>query len=78
MKKKGKSYDFVFIGAPYPFTRIPEILKIIYDFGIVNRNGKLILEHVKGLFLEYDFRTLTYIKIYSYGQTILELFESKL
>lgn len=78
IKKKSKRYDFIFIGAPYTFEKIPEILKNVDDFGILNHKGLMILEHVKGLDLHYTFKSLFHVKTYTYGQTILELFESNL
>ena len=78
INKKQKKYDFIFIGAPYPFTRIPEILKKIDDFAILSHKGLLILEHVKGLKLDLALSALNHKRTYMYGQTILELYESAL
>lgn len=78
MAKKNKSYDFIFIGAPYKYSLIPEILQNIDDYGILKPNGIMMLEHRKGLEFEYDFYTFDFVRNYIYGQTYIALFESKL
>lgn len=75
--KKNKTYDFIFIGAPYPFKKIPKILKDIDDFGILAHNGRLILEHEKGLVFPAEFKTYLLKRTYTYGQTIIQLYESR-
>lgn len=76
--KKEKKYDFIFIGAPYKYQLIPQILQYIDDFGILNQDGVIMLEHRKGLDFEYDYESFSFIKNYIYGQTYIACFEGEL
>jgi 16S rRNA (guanine966-N2)-methyltransferase len=74
INKKQKTYDIVFIGAPYKYTKVPEILQKIDDFDILNKSGTLIVEHQKGLDTETTYNNIKHKKIYKYGQTFISFY----
>ena len=73
--KLKKGYDFIFIGAPYAYSNIEEILSKIDEYNILNPNGFLMLERHKGAIFPPDFEHFREKKTYAYGQTIIMLYE---
>ena len=74
--KLKKGYDFIFIGAPYAYSNTAEILCKIDEYNILNPNGFLMLERRKGAAFPPDFEHFGEKKKYTYGQTIIMLYES--
>ena len=40
-----RSFDIIFAGPPYPLRNIPEIPSLIFEAGLLNQDGILIVEH---------------------------------
>lgn len=76
MHKKSKSYDIVFVGAPYAFERLLEVVQTIDRCRIVNPDGTLIVEHRKGVELPREYTEFHHRKTYRYGQTFVGFYES--
>jgi len=72
---KGKSYDFVFVGAPYDFPQTPEVLEAIGRRGVVSSGGTLMLEHRNTTRPLERHGELQLRKSYTYGQTVVSVYE---
>jgi 16S rRNA (guanine966-N2)-methyltransferase len=71
LRKEGKSYGFVFVGAPYGYERTGEILSVIGDSRLLEPDGLLMVEHRKGLGFPDALGGMAKRKTYRYGQTLL-------
>jgi 16S rRNA (guanine966-N2)-methyltransferase len=73
--QKGKSYDFVFVGAPYGYGETPAALDRIGQGGVVAPGGSLMLEHRNRTQPAERHGELLLARSYPYGQTILSVYE---
>ena len=72
---KGKRYGFVFVGAPYDFPATPEVIERIGQGGVVEPGGALMFEHRNRTLPAERHGRLVLRKRYTYGQTVLSLYE---
>ena len=73
---KGKSYDFIFIGAPYGYPKTEKVLEAVDGFRVLKKGGYLMLERPNHREFPSKFESFTEKKQYKYGQTIIVLYES--
>lgn len=66
-----ESYDFIFAGPPYALNTIDEIPKLIFEKGLLNKDGWFILEHTPRNAYE-AFKGFKWAR--NYGTTIFSLF----
>ena len=78
IQKKQKRYGFIFIGAPYDYTAIGDILRKIDEYCILEENGFLMLEQRRFSVAPDDFKSFQLHKTYTYGQTKISLYECAL
>ncbi len=66
------SYDIIFADPPHSMERLEDIPGMVFEHGILNEGGWLILEHDK----RYDFSTLPcFRETRRYGNVIFSVFE---
>jgi len=75
IRNKGKSYDFVFVGAPYDYGDTPRLLEALGSEGVVAGGGCLMYEHRNRTSPSSRYGGLELRKSYTYGQTVLSLYE---
>ena len=76
--RKEKSYDFIFVGAPYGFPKTGEVLEAIDKYRVLKEDGYLMLEQPNHRDFPSEFESFAEKKQYRYGQTIIVLYESTL
>ena len=65
------AYDFIFAGPPYALTTIDDLPLRIFEKGLLNPNGRFILEHTP----RNDYRKFDhYVSERNYGTTIFSTF----
>jgi 16S rRNA (guanine(966)-N(2))-methyltransferase RsmD len=69
------SFDIIFIDPPYHSNIIDNILNIITEKDVINKNGIVIFEHFKKRFLPERIGKLRLKKTYRYGDTMLTFYE---
>lgn len=74
LNKTGQHFDLIFADPPYAYTEHEEIARIVFERGILNENGILIIEHGKHTSLEHitQFR---FTRIY--GNVCFSFFQSE-
>ncbi len=74
LKRQAEKYDFVFADPPFNSPRLTEIPDAVFEAGILNDDGILILEHPK----EFDFSKHAYFtEIRKYGKVNFSFFGHK-
>ena len=74
--KKNKKYDLIFIGAPYAYDQLKDLLVEIGQKEILTKKGELVVEYPSHLnYFSQDFETLKFFRTYQYGQTNLGLYQ---
>ena len=76
IRRIGKVYDVIFVGAPYAFGALASVVQTIGESGVLRAGGALMLEHRKGREVPQECDGLTYKRRYAYGQTLLSFYES--
>ena len=71
-----KSYDIVFAGPPYAYSRSEEVLVAIEESRMLVSEGIFLLEHMWSKDYPDDLPKLTLRKTYKYGQTAISRYES--
>ena len=74
IREKGKTYGFVFVGAPYPYPDTPRLLAALGEGGVVEPGGYLVYEHSNRTTPPQALGSLSRKKTYPYGQTVLTLY----
>ncbi len=71
MQQCSDTYDFIFAGPPYALQNIDDLPKIIFEKGLLNKEGWFILEHTPRNHYEHHpfFRSAR-----NYGTTIFSIF----
>ena len=75
IRGKGKSYDFIFVGAPYDYAQTPRLLEALGSEGVVAPGGCLMYEHRNRTLPAQRHGRLRLVRSYDYGQTVLSLYE---
>jgi 16S rRNA (guanine966-N2)-methyltransferase len=75
LQKQGKSYGFIFVGAPYDYDKTAIVLSLIGESKLLEPAGLLMVEHRKGTELPSELEGMKRKKTYRYGQTLLTLYE---
>jgi 16S rRNA (guanine966-N2)-methyltransferase len=73
---KEKSYDFIFVGAPYGFPKTGKVLETIDEHRVLRKGGYLMLERPNHREFPSEFESFAEKKQYRYGQTVIVLYES--
>ncbi|MFP4385160.1 MAG: 16S rRNA (guanine(966)-N(2))-methyltransferase RsmD [Spirochaetia bacterium] len=74
IKKLGaekRTYDIIFIGAPYGFTGTDSVLAHADKYRILKESGILLLEYPSERDTSEMFESFTLQKVYKYGQTMI-------
>jgi 16S rRNA (guanine(966)-N(2))-methyltransferase RsmD len=74
--QNGKTYDLVFVGAPYPYPHLAKVLESFDRMPLLRPGAILTVEHEKGSELPTQFNTFNLLRAYSYGQTLITLFQA--
>jgi 16S rRNA (guanine(966)-N(2))-methyltransferase RsmD len=70
-----KSYDLVYVGAPYDYQETPAVLEAVGTGGVVAAGGCLMVEHRNRTHPLDRHGGLVLARRYSYGQTILSVYK---
>ncbi len=66
------SYDYIFAGPPYGLATLDDIPNLIFEHGLLAKDGIFVLEHNP----HHNFKTHpNYVEERNYGQTIFSFFE---
>ncbi|HHW89666.1 MAG TPA: 16S rRNA (guanine(966)-N(2))-methyltransferase RsmD [Clostridiales bacterium] len=71
---KNQKYDFIFIDPPYQRDYEEEILQTLSKYPIMNRNAKIIIEHLTKKDFVFDQNYYKIINIKRYGDTQLTFY----
>jgi 16S rRNA (guanine966-N2)-methyltransferase len=77
LKDEGQLYDFIFVGAPYEYPKIDEVMHKIDELALLAPYGFLMIEHRSNKDFPDDYNTFEKIKTYTYGQTYISRFRIK-
>ncbi len=75
IRAKGKTYDIVFVGAPYDYPETPRLMRSIGEGGVIAPGGCLMLEHRNRTHPDENAGDLGLHRTYVYGQTVISLYE---
>jgi 16S rRNA (guanine966-N2)-methyltransferase len=66
-----EKFDFIFAGPPYALTRINELPGLIFEKGLLHKQGWFVLEHTP----KNDYRAFPFFKTErNYGTTVFSVF----
>ena len=72
LKSCAKQYDVIFSDAPYDLEGSEEVIRLVFERGLLREGGMLIFEHSKGK----DFSAHPHFsKLRSYGSVQFSIFE---
>jgi 16S rRNA (guanine(966)-N(2))-methyltransferase RsmD len=74
IRAKGKTYEIVFVGAPYDYPETARLLRSVGEGGVVAPGGCLALEHRNRTQPEDPVGALAVRRTYVYGQTVITLY----
>jgi 16S rRNA (guanine966-N2)-methyltransferase len=74
--QNGKTYDLVFVGAPYPYAHLDRVLGSFDRLPLLRPDAILTVEHEKGSALPTHFMNFSLLRAYAYGQTLITLFKA--
>jgi 16S rRNA (guanine966-N2)-methyltransferase len=74
--KNGKTYDLIFVGAPYPYAHLERILGMLDRLPLLRPDALLTVEHEKGSVLPEQFKRFGLLRAYTYGQTFITVFQA--
>jgi 16S rRNA (guanine(966)-N(2))-methyltransferase RsmD len=72
----GEQYDIIFADPPYASDEIGKILPLIAEYGILDAQGVLLVEHAARKQVPERMGTLMRWKEYRYGDTMLALYRN--
>jgi len=75
---QGRSYGFIFVGAPYGYPEVAGVLRGIDETGLLGPGGVLMNEHRRGAAFPSAFPSFHESRQYQYGQTAITLYEAVL
>ncbi len=73
--KENRTFDTIFIGAPYGFKKTDDVLAAIDDNKLIRSGGILLLEFPSERKPKKEFKTFNLTKTYPYGQTMIGRYE---
>jgi len=74
LKKYDTQFDIIFADPPYQLKNINQVPELVFEKGLLNKNGLLILEHDKN----WDFSTYpNFVKHRKYGNVNFSIFQNK-
>jgi len=74
--QNNKTYDLVFVGAPYPYEHLDLVLKSFDRLPLLRPGAILTIEHERVTALPTDFMNFSFLRTYTYGQTLITLFKA--
>jgi 16S rRNA (guanine966-N2)-methyltransferase len=74
---KGQRYDIIFLDPPYGSGEITKIISLIGEGKIIREGGLVIAEHFSKTKLPEAAGSLSCVKSYKYGDTVLTLYKSR-
>lgn len=70
----GERFDIIFADPPYGSDEIDKILPLIAEYGILNEQGVVLIEHARRKTVPEKIAALSLKKQYRYGDTMLALY----
>jgi 16S rRNA (guanine(966)-N(2))-methyltransferase RsmD len=71
-------FDIIFADPPYASDEVDKVLSLIGEYGILDAQGVLLIEHEKKKKIPEKMVSLTLKKQYRYGDTMLALYRNEL
>jgi 16S rRNA (guanine966-N2)-methyltransferase len=75
--KNGKTYDLIFVGAPYPYAHLERVLGMVDRLPLLRPDALLTVEHEKGSAFPDQFKRFGLLRAYAYGQTLITVFQAQ-
>lgn len=74
LEKKGTIFQLIFLDPPYQKQRIEEELVFIDEHQLLDRNGRIVVEHTFQLELQSTYGKLSKVREEKYGDTTITIF----
>ncbi|ADU30872.1 16S rRNA (guanine(966)-N(2))-methyltransferase RsmD [Evansella cellulosilytica] len=74
LRKKGSTFDLIFLDPPYLKQRLEEELLFIAEHRLLDKLGKIVVEHAATVELNESYSDLTKIREERYGDTIISIY----
>jgi 16S rRNA (guanine(966)-N(2))-methyltransferase RsmD len=72
LSKEGLSFDVIFLDPPFQAGLLPKTIDLILNYGLLRKNGILIIEHPRAL--TFNIPTLNLLLTRNYGDVSLTFF----
>jgi 16S rRNA (guanine966-N2)-methyltransferase len=76
--RSAERFDIIFADPPYASDEVDKVLSLIGEYGILDAQGVLLIEHEKKKKIPEKMVSLTLKKQYRYGDTMLALYRNEL
>lgn len=76
-ERTGLSFDIIFADPPYASGEIERILPFIDESDILNKGGFIIIEHSSRSVFHIELLSVSLVKQYRYGDTMLSLYRKE-
>lgn len=76
--RSAERFDIIFADPPYASDEVDKVLSLIGEYGILDAQGVLLIEHEKKKKIPEKMESLTLKKQYRYGDTMLALYRNEL
>ena len=76
LARAGERFDFVFLDAPYQDGKAQKAAQMAFSLGLVNENGRVIVEHAANLPPEINVQTAELIQSRRYGTCALSIYQA--
>lgn len=77
LKKKKRTFQFIFLDPPYKHHRLQEALTFIAENVLLKEDGIVVVEHATEVKLVESYHTLIKIKEEKYGDTLITIYANK-
>ncbi len=77
LAEEEKRYDFIFIGAPYEYPKVDQVIVKVDELNLMAEDGFLMVEHRSNRSFEPDYTSFREYKVHKYGQTRITRYEWK-
>ncbi len=75
-KKRGEKFDLIFLDPPYALGLLDEVLNLIDEYGILEKDGLIVCEFDSGT--QIDIKSFNLIKDKKYGRVCVNILEASL
>ena len=69
--QSGKSFDIIFLDPPYALSFMDEVLNLIHEYGLLNKNGLIVCEFESGT--DIDTKNYKLLKDKRYGRASVKV-----